>query len=181
LHSSLRGETPLVNSIPKRTGAKRLLVCTRRRGTLRAASAEEVLCAARQLMRDRMRPGVTLSSVATVRDFLRFQLGRLEHESFGVVMLDAQHRLIAYRKLFRGTLSHSAVHAREVVKEALACNAAGVILCHNHPSGWVEPSARDVEVTRALQQSLALVDIHVIDHLVVAGFEVTSFLERGLL
>jgi DNA repair protein RadC len=127
-----------------------------------------------------MRPGVTLSSVATVRDFLRFQLGRLEHESFGVVMLDAQHRLIAYRKLFRGTLSHSAVHAREVVKEALACNAAGVILCHNHPSGWVEPSARDVEVTRALQQSLALVDIHVIDHLVVAGFEVTSFLERGL-
>jgi DNA repair protein RadC len=160
---------------------KRLFVRTKRRGTLRAARAEEVLCVARQLTRNRMRPGIPLSSVAAVRDFLRFHLGRLEHETFSMILLDAHHRLIAYRKLLRGTLTHTVVHPHEVVKEALARNAAGVVLCHNHPSGLAEPSLRDIEMTRTLQQSLALVGVKVLDHVIVGGADVTSLLERGLL
>src|SRR5688572_18879441 len=98
-----------------------------------------------------------------------------------MLLLDMQNRLIAYRELFRGTLSQTSVHAREVVKEALAFNAAGVILCHNHPSGRADPSPWDVQLTRLLQRSLALVEIRVVDHFVVGGCDVTSFVEEGLL
>jgi DNA repair protein RadC len=128
-----------------------------------------------------MRPGLPMSSVSHVRDFLRVRLALREPETFSLLLLDTQNRLIAYRELFRGTLAHTAVHAREVVKEALAWNAAGVILCHNHPSGRADPSAWDVQLTRLLQRSLALVDVRVVDHFVVGGCDVTSFVEEGLL
>jgi DNA repair protein RadC len=98
-----------------------------------------------------------------------------------VLFLDSQHRLIACEELFRGTLAQTSVYPREVVKAALAHNAAAVILCHNHPSGIAEPSRADELLTQALKQALALVDIRTLDHFVVAGANVISFSERGLI
>lgn len=105
----------------------------------------------------------------------------LEHEVFAVLFLDAQNRLIRYEELFRGTLTQTSVYPREVLKAALACNAAGVILAHNHPSGFPEPSRADVAITTTLQQALALIDVRVLDHLVVATSGVVSLAERGLI
>jgi DNA repair protein RadC len=122
-----------------------------------------------------------LSSPQVVRDFLRVKLGALEHEVFAVLMLDVQNRLIEYLELFRGTVSQASVYPREVVKESLARNAAALVLVHNHPSGVAEPSRADEHLTQTLKAALALVDVRVLDHLIVAGSDVLSFAERGLL
>jgi DNA repair protein RadC len=103
------------------------------------------------------------------------------YESFAVLFLDVKNRLIACEELFRGTLTHTSVYPREIVKAALAHNAAGVILAHNHPSGTTDPSAADKSLTQALKQALALVDVRVLDHFVVAAREIYSFLENGLM
>jgi len=100
---------------------------------------------------------------------------------FAVLMLDAQNRLIEYVELFRGTVSQASVYPREVVKESLARNAAALVLVHNHPSGVAEPSRADEHLTQTLKAALALVDVRVLDHLIVAGSDVLSFAERGLL
>ena len=148
----------------------------------RAASK---LQAARELVRrslvEEMQQRDVLSSPQAVRDYLRVTLAGLEHEVFMALFLDAQHRVIASEELFRGTLTQTAVYPREVVKRALAHNAAAVILAHNHPSGCVEPSRADELLTQALRQSLSLVDAHVLDHFIVAGNSVVSFAERGFL
>jgi DNA repair protein RadC len=150
-------------------------------GRYRPASADEVLSQARRVLSRRVRRGATMSSPQAVKDYVRVQIGVLEHEVFTVVFLDAQHRLIALKEMFRGTVTQTSVYPREVVKEALAVNAAAVILAHNHPSGSVEPSRADEVLTQTLRTALALVDVRVLDHLVVAGGEVTSFAEKGLL
>jgi DNA repair protein RadC len=149
-------------------------------GQYRPAHADEVLCHARRLLANRVRRGATMSSPQAVKDHLRLELGVLEHEVFCVLFLDAQHRIIALKQLFRGTVSQTSVYPREVVKEALSVNAAAVILAHNHPSGSVEPSRADEFLTQTLKAALALVDVRVLDHLVVAGADVCSFAERGL-
>lgn len=95
--------------------------------------------------------------------------------------LDAQHRLLAWRELFHGTLTQTSVYPREVLREALALNAGAVILAHNHPSGLAEPSRADELLTQQLKSSLALLDVRVLDHLVVGRGQVVSFAERGLL
>lgn len=123
----------------------------------------------------------SLTSPTAVRDYLRLLLHNRQHEVFVVVFLDAQNRVIAAEELFRGTLTQTSVYPREVVKEALARNAAGVILCHNHPSGVAEPSFQDQALTRSLSEALALVDVKVLDHFIVAGANALSFAERGLL
>ena len=150
-------------------------------GQYRPAHADEVLCHARRLLANRVRRGATMSSPQAVKDYLRLEIGVLEHEVFCVLFLDAQHRIIVLKQMFRGTVTQTSVHPREVVKEALACNAAAVILAHNHPSGAAEPSRADEFLTQTLKTALALVDVRVLDHLVVAGADVTSFAERGLL
>ena len=122
-----------------------------------------------------------MADVDTVKTFLRLHLGALGHEVFAVLFLDAQLKLISMETLFRGTLSATTVHPREVVKRALALGAGDAILAHNHPSGVAEPSRADELLTRQLSQALALVDVRVVDHLVVGGHEVVSFAERGLL
>lgn len=122
-----------------------------------------------------------LSSPEAVRDYLRLALSHLPYEAFLGLFLDSQNRLIAARELFRGTLSQTSVYPREVVKAALAHNAAGVVFAHNHPSGVAEPSRADELLTVSLKQALALVDIRTLDHFVVAGSRVVSFAERGLL
>ena len=116
-----------------------------------------------------------------MRDYLRTKLAELPHEVFVTLLLDTQHRLVQYVELFRGTLSQTSVYPREVVKVALAQDAAAMILAHNHPSGVAEPSRADELLTQTLKQALALVDVRVLDHFVVAGSETVSFAERGLL
>lgn len=116
-----------------------------------------------------------------VREFLSLHLQPLEHEIFAVMFLDAQHRLVAFETLFRGTLTQTSVYPREVVKRALALNAGAVVLAHNHPSGVAEPSRADEFVTQSLKSALQLVDVRVLDHLIVARGGVVSLAERGLL
>ncbi len=123
----------------------------------------------------------TLNAPAAVRDYLRIHFAGREHESFVALFLDAQHRVIAIEELFRGTLTQTSVYPREVVKASLHHNAAAVIFAHNHPSGMAEPSRSDELLTTALKQALALVDVRVLDHFIVAGMEVLSFAERGLI
>jgi DNA repair protein RadC len=150
-------------------------------GQYRPARAEEVLSQARRVLSHRVRRGATMSSPQAVKDYLLLQIGALEHEVFCLLFLDAQHRIIAFKQMFRGTVTQTSVYPREVVKESLGLNAAAVILAHNHPSGSVEPSRADEFLTQTLKTALALVDVRVLDHLVVAGAEVASFAERGLL
>lgn len=150
-------------------------------GDYRPATAEEVLSAARQVLGRRVRRGTSFTSPRVARDFLRVRLGMLEFEVFAVVMLDAQHRLIEYVELFRGTIDSAAVYPREVVKEVLARNAAAVLFAHSHPSGVAEPSRADELLTQRLKDALAFVDVRVLDHLIVAGEQVTSMAERGLM
>jgi DNA repair protein RadC len=148
---------------------------------LRPATATEVIAASRRLMTRRVRRGAPLDSPSAVRDFLTTKLGALEHEVFAVLLLDTRHRLIEYVELFRGTIDGASVHPREVVKLALARNAAAIILAHPHPSGIAEPSAADELITQRLKEALGLVDIRVLDHLIIAGGDAVSLCERGLL
>lgn len=150
-------------------------------GQYRPANAEEVLQRARQVLSHRVRRGATMSSPQAVKDYMRLEIGTLEHEVFTVIFLDAQHRLLALKEMFRGTVSQTSVYPREVVKEALVLNAAAVVLAHNHPSGCAEPSRADKFLTESLMAALALVDVRVLDHLVVAVTDIVSFAERGLL
>jgi DNA repair protein RadC len=150
-------------------------------GSSRPATGEEIIAAAREHMSRRVRRGTLLSSPKATRDYLSLKLGNLEREVFAVVFLDKRHRLISYQEMFQGTIDGASVHPREVVKEALKQNAAAVILAHPHPSGVAEPSQADEFITNRLKEALELVDIRVLDHIIVAGGETTSFVERGLL
>lgn len=136
------------------------------------------------LLRDlttQMRSGPVLNSPATVRTWLKLHCANLEHEVFIVLHLDVRNRLIKAEEIFRGTLVHTSVYPREVVKSALARNAASVILAHNHPSGNAEPSQADQALTAGLKSALALVDVRILDHIIVAGDTVLSFAEERLL
>jgi DNA repair protein RadC len=122
-----------------------------------------------------------LNSPLAVRRLLQHRLAGLPHEVFVVLLLDAQHRVIAIEELFRGTLTQTSVYPREVVKAALRANAAAVIFAHNHPSGVAEPSSADEMLTRTLKQALSLVDVQTLDHFIVAGTTTLSFAERWLI
>lgn len=150
-------------------------------GAAKYAQLQAVLEMARRHLSASMQAGDLLSSPQLVRDYLRAQLRHRQRELFAVLWLDNQNRLIAYEELFQGTIDGASVYPREVVKQALARNAAAVILAHNHPSGVAEPSQADERLTRRLQAALELVDIRVLDHLVVGEGEIVSFAERGLL
>jgi DNA repair protein RadC len=128
-----------------------------------------------------MRSGPLLDSPAATHRFLISRLRDQSYELFCCLHLDNRHRLIAFDELFRGTIDGASVHPREVVKQALARNAAAVILAHNHPSGIAEPSHADELITRRLREALQLVDIRVLDHLIVADNGCLSFAERGLI
>jgi DNA repair protein RadC len=149
-------------------------------GTYRPAEADEVLQAAQRLLSSRVRCSDVLTSPEVVRDFLRLRLGGLEHEVFCLVHLDAQHRVVDYVEMFRGTVTQTSVYPREVVKEALVKNSAALLLVHCHPSGCAAPSRADEMLTQVLKQALALVDVRVLDHLIVAGGEILSMAEKGL-
>lgn len=151
-------------------------------GTAKAAQLKASFELARRALVQDMSSRDTFASPAAVRQWLHLRLGGLPNEVFVALWLDAQNRLIEAHTLFTGTLTQTSVYPREVVKAALARNAAAVILAHNHPSGVAEPSRADEMLTRALKDALALVDVRVLDHFVVAGgASPLSFAERGLL
>jgi DNA repair protein RadC len=136
---------------------------------------------ARRALREKLDRGSALGSPQAVRDYLRLKLQEKPYEIFVGVFLDAQNRVLAVEELFRGTLTQTSVYPREVVKRALHYNAAARIFSHNHPSGIAEPSRSDEALTQALKQSLALVDVKVLDHFVIGAGAAMSFAERGLL
>jgi DNA repair protein RadC len=163
------------------TGDSSVLLVRDVAGAYRPALPGEVFGVAQRLLWQQVRGRDVFNSPAAVRDFLRVRLAPLEHEVFAVLMLDAQHALLDYVELFRGTVTETAVYPREVVKESLARNAAAVVLVHNHPSGVAEPSRADERLTNTLKAALDLIDVRVLDHLVVARTNIVSFAERGLL
>lgn len=132
-------------------------------------------------LREQMRGGPVLSSPQILRDWLRLKLATLPYEVFSVLWLDNRNHLIEYDEMFRGTLSQTCVYPREVVKQALARNSAAAVLVHNHPSGQATPSRADELLTQGLKSALNLVDVRVVDHFIVAGDEVVSFAEIGLI
>ncbi|HVQ61327.1 MAG TPA: DNA repair protein RadC [Burkholderiales bacterium] len=150
-------------------------------GSAKLAQLKAALELARRALREELASRDALSSPRAVRDYLRLQLGGREQEVFVVLLLDAQHRVIACEELFQGTLTQTSVYPREVVRCGLKHNAAAVIFAHNHPSGVAEPSHADEILTRSLKSALSLVDIQVLDHFIVAGTRTMSFAERGLL
>jgi DNA repair protein RadC len=150
-------------------------------GPAKRAELAAVLEIARRSLAARLQQTPVFDSPQAVKDYLQLQLASKPHEVFAVLFLDTQHRLLAFEELFRGTLNQASVYPREVVKRALALNAAAAILAHNHPSGVAEPSRADEALTQALKAALALVDVRVLDHFVVARGSVVSFAERGLL
>lgn len=150
-------------------------------GVAKTAQLAAVIELARRSLHEQLKEGAALTSPGAVRDYLRLALGGRPHEVFVCIFLDAQHRVIKSDELFRGTLTQTSVYPREVVKAALAANAAAVIFAHNHPSGVAQPSQADELLTRNLKEALALVEIKVLDHFIVAGQQAISFAERGLL
>jgi DNA repair protein RadC len=152
-------------------------------GTAKAAQLKASFELARRALAQEMTARETVfSAPGKVRDWLRLRLATRPCEVFMALWLDAQNRLLRAEELFTGTLTQTSVYPREVVKAALACNAAAVILAHNHPSGVAEPSRADEMLTRSLKEALALVDVKLLDHFIVAGnAPPLSFAERGLL
>ena len=151
-------------------------------GMAKAAQLKASFELARRALHQEMQVRDSFTSPGRVRDWLRLKLGQRPQEVFMALWLDAQNRLIKADELFTGTLTTTSVYPREVVKAALANNAAAVILAHNHPSGVAEPSSADELLTRSLKSALALVDVRVLDHFIVAGnAQPLSFAERGLL
>jgi DNA repair protein RadC len=135
---------------------------------------------ARALAQSMKAKGIEMTSPKAVSDYLQLRLSSRNIETFSVIWLDSQHRLIGYEELFHGTLSQTSVYPREVVKGALLCQAAAVILAHNHPSGSASPSSADKHLTQTLKAALALVDVHVLDHFIVTSDRTSSMAEMGL-
>jgi DNA repair protein RadC len=136
---------------------------------------------ARRYFAESLPVGQAIRSPTDTQDFLHAKIRHLGHEMFCCLYLDNRHRVLRFDELFRGTIDGTSVYPREVVKEALAINAAAVILAHNHPSGVAEPSQADERITRRLKSALELVDIRLLDHLIIGNAETTSLASRGLL
>ena len=149
--------------------------------TYRRASSEELLRAARTILRRKFRRGTAVRDPRSAGEYLVGELAHLDHECFAILWLDARHRVLAFDPLFRGTIDGTSVYPREVVRSAISVNAAACILAHNHPSGFGEPSPADTRITQRLKAALELVDVRVIDHLIVAADDCVSMAARGLL
>jgi DNA repair protein RadC len=150
-------------------------------GPAKAAQLIAVLELARRALKDEVRRDNLLDTPQKVRDYLRLLLAGRPDEVFVVLFLNAQNQLLECEELFRGTLTHTSVYPRVVVRAALQRNAGAVIFAHNHPSGVAEPSRADELLTQSLKEALALVEVRVLDHIIVAGGGTLSFAERGLL
>jgi DNA repair protein RadC len=144
-------------------------------------TAEDILTMARQLARQRLAKGTSITQPTAAFQYLQASLRHYEYEVFGVLFLDNKNRVIAFEELFRGTLDAAAVYPREIVKRALECSAAAVILVHNHPSGCAEPSESDKAITWRIRDALNLLDIQTLDHVIVGADTCVSLAERGII
>ena len=149
-------------------------------GPAKRAELVAVLELARRALAQQLREREVFDSPDTVKHYLQLHLAAKGHEVFAVLFLDAQNRLLALEELFRGTLTQTSVYPREVVLRALHHQAAAVVLAHNHPSGSVQPSRADEALTQTLKTTLALVDVRVLDHVIVAPGQALSMAEKGL-
>ncbi|UVJ43932.1 DNA repair protein RadC [Pseudomonas sp. LS1212] len=150
-------------------------------GPAKYAQLQAVLEMARRHLAERLRRDSALESPQAVRDYLKAQLRHELHEVFGCLFLDSKHRVLGFEALFRGSIDSASVYPRQVIKRALAHNAAALILCHNHPSGVAEPSQADRVLTRRLKEALALIDVRVLDHFIIGEGEPLSMAEYGWL
>ncbi len=191
LRTGVRGKTAvdLARELLSRFGSLRALLDADLRrfteckglGTAKYVQLQAVLEMARRHLQESLNRGDALTSPEKTRLFLLRQLRDCPYEVFAALFLDTRHRLIAYEPLFRGTVDGASVYPREVVRRALALNAAAIIFAHNHPSGVATPSAVDRAITERLVDALSLFDIRVLDHLVIGDNEVFSFAEHGWL
>lgn len=149
-------------------------------GPAKRAELMALMECARRALAQQLADRPLFDGPAAVRDYLALHLGGLPQEVFAVLFLDAQHRLIRLERMFHGTLTQTSVYPREVVRRALALEAAAVVLAHNHPSGLAEPSRADEYLTQTLKSALQLVDVRVLDHFIVGQGQVVSMAERGL-
>lgn len=145
----------------------------------RAIGEQDILNMAKYLARQRLRKGRTLSSPDACFDYLQMLLQDLEHEVFGVIYLDQQHRIISHEILFRGTINQATVYPREIIKQTLSVNAAAVILFHNHPSGHCQPSSADDQLTDQIQKTLKLIEVRMLDHIVFGQDKHYSYATYG--
>jgi len=160
---------------------ERVLIGEHGIGPAKATQIAAIMELTRRCLMAGLRRGELMSDPQVTKHYLLAQMRHYEREVFACLLLDNQHRVIAFEQLFLGTIDGASVYPREVVKCALAANAAAVIFAHNHPSGVAEPSQADRRITDRLVRALALVDIRVLDHFVVGDTDVVSFAERGLL
>jgi DNA repair protein RadC len=191
LRTGVSGKTAvdLARDLLKEYGGLRALLEAGRRdfcrghglGSAKYALLQAVLEMGRRHLYETLQRGEVLGSPADTRRFLLARLRDYPHEVFACLFLDNRHRVIEFAEMFRGTIDGTSVHPREVVKQALALNAAAVIFAHNHPSGVAEPSQADHRLTRRLQDALSLVDIRVLDHIVIGDGYTVSLAERGQL
>lgn len=149
-------------------------------GPAKRAELMAVLELARRALGQQLREREVFTMPDTVRQYVQLHLGARPYEVFAVLFLDAQQRLLAMEELFRGTLNQTSVYPKEVVLRALHHHAASVVLAHNHPSGTVSPSRADEALTQTLKSALALVDVRVVDHIIVAAGDSLSMAQRGL-
>lgn len=150
-------------------------------GEYRPAKADEVLAAAQRVLAARVRGTDVLTSPAVVKDFLRARLGALPHEIFAVVHLNAEHVVLDYVEMFRGTVTQTSVYPRELVKDAIRLGSVAVLLVHNHPTLRTDPSRADEALTSTIKNVMGLIDVRVLDHLIVGGSEILSMAEKGLM
>jgi DNA repair protein RadC len=190
LRTGVRGKTAVdlgqellarYGSITRLLSAGPELLDIRGLGQAKTAQFAAAIELARRAMAEDLKERNALTSPGAVRDYLRVALGHRPHEVFVCIWLDAQHKVIGIEDAFKGTLTQTSVYPREIVKRALVRNAAAVIFAHNHPSGVAQPSQADELLTRNLKEALALVEVKVLDHFIVAGNQAISFAERGLL
>jgi DNA repair protein RadC len=148
-------------------------------GPAKFAQLQAVLEMARRHLAERLRRDSVMESPLAVRDYLKAMLRHEPHEVFGCLFLDSKHRVLAFEALFRGSIDSTSVYPRQVVKRALAHNAAALILCHNHPSGNTSPSQADRMLTKRLQEALDLIDVRVLDHFIIGDGDPLSMAEYG--
>lgn len=172
------GTCPPNQGVPPSEGGTQLCVYSPGHGPV-PATRQQILEAAQRLLYAELK-ATGIESPKDSAAFLKARIGSLEREVFCAIYLDAQHKVIDFEVLFYGTLSQTSVYPREVVKSALARNAAAMIVAHNHPSGCTEPSRADEYLTNTLKSALNLVDVRLLDHIVVGASGTTSLAERGL-
>jgi DNA repair protein RadC len=150
-------------------------------GPAKRAEVLAVMEMARRALAQPLQSAPVFDTPNQLQHYLGLQLGGRLNEVFAVLFLDVQHRMLAFEEMFSGSVAHTSVHPREVVRRALALNASAVVIAHNHPSGVAEPSTADVHLTQTLVAALKLMDVKLLDHFIVGQGHVTSLREQGLL